>query len=52
MVYPMGGTVDGLNGDHVLIAPPFIFDDTHCEELLDKLEITLNRVLTPDVIAG
>ena len=52
MVYPMGGTVDGLNGDHVLIAPPFIFDDTHCDELLDKLEITLNRVLTPDVIAG
>src|SRR5271163_2245031 len=24
MVYPMGGTIDGLNGDHVLVAPPFI----------------------------
>ncbi|MCW5729282.1 MAG: aspartate aminotransferase family protein [Alphaproteobacteria bacterium] len=21
--YPMGGTIDGLNGDHVLLAPPF-----------------------------
>jgi len=24
MVYPMGGTVDGKYGDHVLLAPPFI----------------------------
>ena len=24
MVYPMGGTVDGRRGDHVLLAPPFI----------------------------
>ena len=24
MVYPMGGTIDGKRGDHVLIAPPFI----------------------------
>jgi len=22
--YPMGGTIDGVNGDHVLMAPPFI----------------------------
>jgi adenosylmethionine-8-amino-7-oxononanoate aminotransferase len=25
--YPMGGTVDGRSGDHVLLAPPFIVDD-------------------------
>ena len=24
MVYPMGGTIDGRRGDHVLLAPPFI----------------------------
>ena len=35
--YPMGGTVDGVRGDHVLLAPPFIIDDTHIEELVDKL---------------
>ena len=45
MVYPMGGTVDGLHGDHVLIAPPFIVNDAHCDELLDKLELTLTQVL-------
>ena len=26
MVYPMGGTVDGVEGDHVLLAPPFIVE--------------------------
>jgi adenosylmethionine-8-amino-7-oxononanoate aminotransferase len=24
LVYPMGGTIDGVKGDHVLLAPPFI----------------------------
>ena len=27
MVYPMGGTIDGQHGDHVLLAPPFIATD-------------------------
>jgi hypothetical protein len=27
MTYPMGGTVDGVQGDHVLLAPPFIATD-------------------------
>lgn len=37
MCYPMGGTIDGKQGDHVLIAPPFIIDDAQIEELADKL---------------
>jgi adenosylmethionine-8-amino-7-oxononanoate aminotransferase len=37
MCYPMGGTVDGARGDHVLIAPPFIIDDGHVAEIADKL---------------
>jgi len=35
--YPMGGTVDGKSGDHILLAPPFIIEDTQIEELVDKL---------------
>jgi hypothetical protein len=35
--YPMGGTVDGVNGDHVLLAPPFIVEQTEIEEIVDKL---------------
>lgn len=26
LVYPMGGTIDGQRGDHVLLAPPFIIE--------------------------
>ncbi|MGB0660351.1 MAG: aspartate aminotransferase family protein [Mangrovicoccus sp.] len=35
--YPAGGTVDGQNGDHVLLAPPFIISDDQIGELVDKL---------------
>ncbi|MGQ0663610.1 MAG: aspartate aminotransferase family protein [Pseudomonadota bacterium] len=37
MCYPMGGTIDGRSGDHVLIAPPFIIDGAQVEEIADKL---------------
>nr|CAA6829015.1 MAG: Adenosylmethionine-8-amino-7-oxononanoate aminotransferase (EC [uncultured Thiotrichaceae bacterium] len=38
MCYPMSRTIDGERGDHVLLAPPFIFDDSHIDELLTKLK--------------
>lgn len=37
MCYPMGGTVDGQYGDHILLAPPFILDDSHLDEIAAKL---------------
>lgn len=37
MVYPMGGTIDGRQGDHVLIAPPFIISDDELDQLTDRL---------------
>ena len=43
--YPMGGTIDGKQGDHVLLAPPFIIDDSHIEEIIDKLDTTIQIVL-------
>lgn len=46
MVYPMGGTVDGQAGDHVLIAPPYIIDESHVAELVDKLDSAINGALT------
>ncbi len=36
--YPMSGTRDGRNGDHILLAPPFIIDEVHIEELIAKLD--------------
>lgn len=46
MCYPMGGTVDGLNGDHILLAPPFILQDSHLDELVDKLARSIDRALS------
>ena len=43
--YPMGGTIDGRQGDHVLLAPPFIIDDEHIEEIVDKLDSALVTTL-------
>lgn len=37
MVYPMGGTVDGVRGDHVLLAPPFIIDGAAVDQLVERL---------------
>ena len=37
MVYPMGGTVDGRCGDHVLLAPPFIATEAELEQVVALL---------------
>ncbi len=46
LCYPMGGTVDGRRGDHVLLAPPFIAEPHHLDELVDKLCTAFQNVLT------
>lgn len=43
--YPMGGTVDGLHGDHVLLAPPYIINDHHRAEITDKLASAIDAAL-------
>ena len=43
--YPMGGTLDGIHGDHVLLAPPFILEDTHIDEMVDKLDRSFRAIL-------
>jgi adenosylmethionine-8-amino-7-oxononanoate aminotransferase len=37
MVYPMGGTIDGQYGDHVLLAPPFIATESDLSEIVSRL---------------
>ena len=43
--YPMGGTIDGVRGDHVLLAPPFILDDAQIGEIVEKLSHAFETVL-------
>jgi adenosylmethionine-8-amino-7-oxononanoate aminotransferase len=37
MVYPMGGTIDGARGDHVLLAPPFIVNEAQVDLIVERL---------------
>ena len=43
--YPMGGTIDGETGDHILLAPPFIVEPAQLDELVDKLGDSLDAAL-------
>ncbi|MCL7464054.1 aspartate aminotransferase family protein [Phaeovulum sp. NW3] len=43
--YPMGGTIDGQRGDHILLAPPFIIEDAQIDELVGKLAGAIDRAL-------
>ena len=44
--YPGQGTVDGIVGDHILLAPPYIFKESHIEELIDKLSLSLDKAIS------
>ncbi len=46
MCYPMGGTLDGINGDHVMLAPPYIVSEHEIDEIIDTLAISLDQVLS------
>jgi adenosylmethionine-8-amino-7-oxononanoate aminotransferase len=43
--YPMAGTIDGRQGDHILLAPPFIMEDQHIDEIITKLKTAIDRAL-------
>jgi adenosylmethionine-8-amino-7-oxononanoate aminotransferase len=45
MVYPMGGTIDGARGDHVLLAPPFIVEAQQVETIVERLGEALDAAL-------
>ena len=45
MVYPMGGTIDGRRGDHVLLAPPFTVTDNELGEIVERLAAAVDAAL-------
>ncbi|MCK8066823.1 aspartate aminotransferase family protein [Cobetia sp. 1CM21F] len=45
MCYPMGGTLDGRQGDHILLAPPFILQESHLNEITAKLGRAIDTTL-------
>ncbi len=42
--YPASGTRDGKWGDHILLAPPFIINENHISEMVNKLSIAINSI--------
>jgi adenosylmethionine-8-amino-7-oxononanoate aminotransferase len=42
MIYPMGGTIDGKNGNHILLAPPFTITQNQIDELIEKLILAID----------
>ncbi len=45
MVYPMGGTLDGRRGDHVLLAPPFIVTSADIDAIVGRLQDAVDAAL-------
>ncbi len=45
MVYPMGGTIDGAQGDHVLLAPPFIVTPAEIDTIVDRLAAAVDAAM-------
>ncbi|MEQ8397553.1 aspartate aminotransferase family protein [Thalassobaculum sp.] len=43
--YPMGGTIDGKSGDHVLVAPPFITTDDELAEIVERVGDAIDRAI-------
>ncbi|WBU56622.1 aspartate aminotransferase family protein [Paracoccus sediminicola] len=46
-VYPGSGTADGVAGDHILLAPPFICTSADIAEIVDRFARALDAALKP-----
>ena len=44
--YPMGGTIDGTNGDHVIVAPPYIATAADIDTIVERLGDAVDAALS------
>ena len=44
ITYPGNGGVDGINGDHILLAPPFTINEAQIDEMVDILKQAIRTV--------
>ena len=42
--YPMGGNVDGVRGDQVILSPPYTATRAELDEIIDKFGLSLKQV--------
>ena len=43
--YPMGGTIDGKQGDHVIVAPPYIVNEADINAIVERLGDAVDAAL-------
>ena len=43
--YPMGGTIDGRQGDHIILAPPYIAAAADIDSIVDRLGEAVDAAL-------
>ena len=43
--YPMGGTIDGRRGDHVIVAPPYIATAADIDTIVERLGDAVDAVI-------
>ena len=46
--YPVGGNVDGINGDVVILAPPYNVTESELTEIVDKTAMSIRQVLSAE----
>jgi adenosylmethionine-8-amino-7-oxononanoate aminotransferase len=44
-IYPMGGTIDGRHGDHVLIAPPYIATAADIDTIVERVGTAVDTAM-------
>jgi adenosylmethionine-8-amino-7-oxononanoate aminotransferase len=49
--YPVGGNVDGQNGDIVILAPPYNCTDAELSEIIEKTATSVKQVLAAERLA-
>ena len=49
--YPVGGNVDGVNGDIVILSPPYNCSDAELTEIVDKCATSIRQVLRAEGLA-
>lgn len=52
LIYPGSGFIDGVKGDHFMLAPPFIIGDAEMDELFALLDTALAAAVNSLKVAG
>jgi adenosylmethionine-8-amino-7-oxononanoate aminotransferase len=44
LIYPGSGSIDGVKGDHFIVAPPFVITEAELETLGSRLRQAVRKI--------